>query len=191
MEQNLTTRIVESLPSEIQNTIDKLLAAPAPTVTNSATHSAASEIYKTAKKTVKEVDTYRLTITAPYRNKVAELNDAANKIISRLQSVEKSFFTALKKYENEQRQKERELQEQLRREHEAALLANAPAVRVEVVPAVEKPTIKSRVYKEVKIVDAAKIPREFLTPNIAAIEVELKAGRTVAGAVLVDRVVEF
>ena len=165
--------------------LDKLIALPPPPITDDASAAAAAAAGKSLKEFRKEITEKKAAALAPIRDKQTEITALFAPVEKKIDEAIKKLTIALQTYNAEQRRIATETQRALDKERADALLAGAaPAAAVKAIVAAPHKTVTTRRMKRLKILDAAKIPREFLQPDERKIFDALKAGKNVPGAVI-------
>lgn len=154
-------------------------------ITDAASAQAATAAGKTLKEFAKKIAEKKAGLLAPLKEEQKKIADAFRPLETKIDAAVRKLTLALQEYNARERAAALEAQRALDRERANALLSGAAPV--DAVKAVVEPPpkiITTRKLKRLKIIDAAKIPREFLQPDERKIFDALKAGKTVPGAVI-------
>lgn len=154
-------------------------------ITDATSAQAATAAGKKLKEFAKKLAEKKAEALAPLKEEQKKITEAFRPLETKIDEAVRRLTLALKAYSDAERRNTIETQRALDKERADALLAGAaPATAVKSVVSLPPKTITTRRMKRLKILDAAKIPREFLVPDERKIFDALKAGKKVSGAVI-------
>lgn len=209
IEKDKDTKSLSKQAVDLTNAISVLA------VTDAASNEAASGYLLEGTRALKAIDLRRRFFTDPHNAFVKAINnffgttadplsEAVNALRQRMgQYVQKAEAEAhakqaaiLKKQQEEEdlirkRQEAGKLKEstaeaKIGASNEAAAQQLAQIDKPQEVVRTEAGSVSFRVVKKVRVTDTAKLPREFLVPDLKFIEAALKSGRDVPGAELYE-----
>lgn len=178
----------------IERTVNPIVTtATALTITSDADMPRATELLSQVNKALDQVTDEEDKVVKPLKEALKAEQGRWKPIKTTLESARDAIRTAMSKYQTsvalarkkeEERLASRVTKGTMKMETAAKKLAEAP-VPVEAV-ATASGSIRFRTVQKLVIEDVKAVPREYMVVDEVAVRAALKAGKTVAGCVLVD-----
>lgn len=154
----------------------------------------ASDITKRTIDLRKRIEKEKEDYTKPARDIIAKANTIYNPYIQSCKDAEMSLKRMSTDYMVEREKKRKEEEAKIAKKlEEGKIKKQETALRhIEALPEAPRSvqgassTMRLRMVKKLEIIDAAKLPREYLVPDMVKIKKALDAGIDVAGAHLIE-----